>query len=54
MTSPTARQLEVAVVMAVAAEAPLALVCIWVARNSERSVDWPARIAARRPAKSQR
>jgi hypothetical protein len=52
MTSPTARQLEVAVVMAVAAEAPLALVCIWVARNSERIVDLPARMATRRPAKS--
>ena len=52
MTSPTARQLEVAVLMAAAAEAPLALVCIWVARNSERIVDWPGRIAARRPAKS--
>jgi hypothetical protein len=53
MTSPTARQLEVAVVMAVAAEAPLALVCIWVARNSERIVDWPTRMAAGRPAKPQ-
>jgi hypothetical protein len=52
MTSPTAGQLEVAVVMAVSAEAPLALVCIWVARNSERIVDLPARMATRRPAKS--
>jgi len=48
LTSRTAHELEVAVVMAVLAEGPLALVCIWVARNSERVGAWAeSRRAAR-------
>jgi hypothetical protein len=40
MTSRTAHEMEVAMVMAFAAEGPLALVCVWVARNSERVSAW--------------
>jgi|SRR5215470_12575326 len=40
LTARTAHELEVAVTMAVLAEGPLALVCIWVARNSERVDVW--------------
>jgi hypothetical protein len=40
LTSRTAHELEVAVMMAVFAEGPLALVCIWVARNAERVSAW--------------
>ncbi|HET7428888.1 MAG TPA: hypothetical protein VFJ66_05515 [Gaiellales bacterium] len=48
LTSRTAHELEVALVMAILAEGPLALVCIWVARNSERVGAWAeSRRAAR-------
>lgn len=40
LTSRTVHEFEVAVTMAVLAEGPLALVCIWVARNSERVGVW--------------
>ena len=40
LTARTAHELEVAITMAVLAEGPLALVCIWVARNSERVDVW--------------
>ena len=40
LTSRTAHELEVALIMAIFAEGPLALVCIWVARNSERVGAW--------------
>jgi hypothetical protein len=40
MTSKAGHELEVAVVMAIAAEGPLALLCLWVARNSERVSAW--------------
>src|SRR5690349_13258853 len=40
LTSRTVHELEVAITMAVLAEGPLALVCIWVARNSERVGVW--------------
>ena len=36
MTSQTGHELEVALTMALVAEAPLAILCVWVARNSER------------------
>jgi len=48
MTSRTGHELEIAVVMAVAAEGPLALLCLWVARNSERVSEWSAARARRR------
>ncbi|HEX2587033.1 MAG TPA: hypothetical protein VHL51_02115 [Gaiellales bacterium] len=48
LTSRTAHELEVALVMAILAEGPLALVCIWVARNSDRVGAWAeSRRAAR-------
>jgi hypothetical protein len=40
LTSRTAHELEVAIAMALLAEGPLALVCVWVARNSERVSAW--------------
>jgi len=40
MTSTSGHELEMAVVMAIAAEGPLALLCLWVARNSERVSAW--------------
>jgi hypothetical protein len=40
MTSQTNHELGVALVMAVVAEGPLAVLCIWVARNSERVSAW--------------
>jgi hypothetical protein len=40
MTSQTTHELEVALLMALVAEGPLALLCIWVARNSERVSAW--------------
>jgi predicted branched-subunit amino acid permease len=50
MTSRTNHELMVAVLMAAAAEAPLALVCVWVARNSERVSAWSQSLALRRAA----
>jgi hypothetical protein len=48
LTSRTAHEFEVALVMAILAEGPLALLCIWVARNSERVGAWAeSRRAAR-------
>src|SRR3954452_9216500 len=40
VTSRTAHELEVALIMAFFAEGPLALVCIWVARNADRVGAW--------------
>ena len=40
LTSRTAHEFEVALLMAILAEGPLALLCIWVARNSERVGAW--------------
>src|SRR4051812_30363553 len=40
ITSRTRHELYVAVAMAVLAEGPLALVCVWVARNSGRVSAW--------------
>jgi len=40
LTSRTAHELEVALMMAILAEGPLALVCIWVARNADRVGAW--------------
>jgi hypothetical protein len=48
MTSRTNHELMVALLMAAAAEAPLALVCVWVARNSERVSAWSQSRAQRR------
>ena len=48
MTSQTSHELGVALVMAVLAEGPLALLCIWVARNSERVSAWAQANAADR------
>jgi hypothetical protein len=48
LTSRTTHELVVAVVMAIAAEGPLALVCLWVARNAERVGVW-ADTRGRRP-----
>ena len=45
MTSQTGRELEVAVAMAMVAEAPLAILCVWVARNSERVSAWAQTLA---------
>ncbi|HEV8154627.1 MAG TPA: hypothetical protein VGP67_03785 [Gaiellales bacterium] len=45
MTSRTGRELEVALVMALVAEAPLAILCVWVARNSERVSAWAQALA---------
>jgi hypothetical protein len=45
MTSQTGRELEVAVAMALVAEAPLAILCVWVARNSERVSAWAQTLA---------
>lgn len=50
MTARTQREMEVAVVMALLAEGPLALVCVWVARNSERVSAWAQSRAQRRVA----
>ena len=47
MTSQTGRELEVAVAMALVAEAPLAILCVWVARNSERVSAWAQNACAR-------
>jgi hypothetical protein len=40
MTSRTAHEFEMALVMALVVEAPLAILCLWVARNSERVTAW--------------
>ncbi len=48
MTSRGAHQVVVAAVMAGIAEGPLALVCLWVAHNSERVSAWAAATALRR------
>jgi hypothetical protein len=48
MTSRGAHEVLVAVVMAGIVEAPLALVCVWVARNSERVSAWAKSTALRR------
>jgi hypothetical protein len=40
LTSRTTHELMVAVPMAIFAEGPLALVCLWVARNAERVSAW--------------
>jgi hypothetical protein len=45
MTSQTGHELEVAVAMALVAEAPLAILCVWVARNSERVSAWAQTLA---------
>ena len=45
MTSRTGRELEVALAMALVAEAPLAILCVWVARNSERVSAWAQALA---------
>jgi hypothetical protein len=48
MTSRTGHELEVALAMALVAEAPLALLCVWVARNSERVSVWAEKLARSR------
>lgn len=40
LTSRTTHELMVAIAMAIVAEGPLALVCLWVARNAERVDVW--------------
>ncbi|HEY0387565.1 MAG TPA: hypothetical protein VGC71_03915 [Gaiellales bacterium] len=40
LTSRTTHELMVAAVMAIVAEGPLALVCVWVARNADRVTIW--------------
>jgi hypothetical protein len=40
MTSRTSHEFEMAMVMAIVAEGPLALLCVWVARNAERVSAW--------------
>jgi len=40
MTSKTTHEFEMALLMALAVEGPLAIVCLWVARNSERVTAW--------------
>jgi hypothetical protein len=49
-TSRTNHELMVAVTMAALAEGPLALLCVWVARNSERVSAWSQSLAQRRAA----
>jgi hypothetical protein len=48
MTSRSGHELEMAVVMALLAEAPLAILCVWVARNSERVSVWAEKLARSR------
>jgi hypothetical protein len=50
LTAHTTRGFAVAVVMAVFVEVPLALVCVWVARNSERVSAWAQARTERRAA----
>jgi hypothetical protein len=45
MTSRSGHELEMAVVMALLAEAPLAILCVWVARNSQRVSAWAQTLA---------
>ena len=45
MTSQTGHELWVALTMAVVAEGPLAILCVWVARNSERVSAWAQTLA---------
>jgi hypothetical protein len=45
MTSRSGHELEVALAMALVAEAPLAILCVWVARNSERVSVWAEKLA---------
>jgi predicted branched-subunit amino acid permease len=45
MTSAAGHELEVALAMALVAEAPLAILCVWVARNSERVSAWAEKLA---------
>ncbi|MGZ4480765.1 MAG: hypothetical protein ACXVY5_01045 [Gaiellales bacterium] len=52
MTSRTGHELLVAVLMAAAVEGPLALVCVWVARNSERVTAWAREREERRASSS--
>src|SRR5215831_2956064 len=40
MTSQTTHEFEMALLMALAVEGPLAILCVWVARNSERVSAW--------------
>ena len=40
MTSKNTHEFEMALLMALAVEGPLAIVCLWVARNSERVTAW--------------
>ena len=40
MTSRTPHQMEVALLMALLAEVPLAIVCLWVGLNTERVTEW--------------
>jgi len=48
MTSQTGHEFAVAVAMALVAEAPLAILCVWVARNSERVSVWAEKLARSR------
>lgn len=50
LTAHTTRGFAVAMVMAVFVEVPLALVCVWVARNSERVSAWAQARTERRAA----
>jgi hypothetical protein len=50
LTAHTTRGFAVAMVMAVFVEVPLALVCVWVARNSERVSAWARARTERRAA----
>ena len=50
LTAHTTRGVAVAMVMAVFVEVPLALVCVWVARNSERVSAWAQARTERRAA----
>jgi hypothetical protein len=49
MTSRTGHELEVALMMALVAEGPLASLCVWVARNSERVSAWAEKLGAAAP-----